>query len=217
MPDQPHPEPPAPAAETYLIAAHPDWSTSRVNGEVLEVVRSLPGVLVNDLYGSYPDYDIDVPLEQTRLAAARLVVLQFPVTWYSVPPLLKLWLDEVLALGWAYGRAGTALQGKHLWLVASTGGPQDTYSPAGYNRFDFDAYLLPLRQVAHLCGMCWLPPMVLHGANGVTQARIVEHAAQVGERLRSWPAWVGATIDTPGASADIPVSDRPPALVQRAP
>ena len=100
MPDQPHPEPPAPAAETYLIAAHPDWSTSRVNGEVLEVVRSLPGVLVNDLYGSYPDYDIDVPLEQTRLAAARLVVLQFPVTWYSVPPLLKLWLDEVLALNW---------------------------------------------------------------------------------------------------------------------
>ena len=172
MPDQPHPEPPAPAAETYLIAAHPDWSTSRVNGEVLEVVRSLPGVLVNDLYGSYPDYDIDVPLEQTRLAAARLVVLQFPVTWYSVPPLLKLWLDEVFAYGWAYGPGGEALRGKALWLVVSTGGTADNYAATGIHGRPFADFLPPYERTAALTGLRWCEPLVLHGAHRVDEAAL---------------------------------------------
>ena len=41
--------------------------------------------------------------------AARLVVWLQPIHWYSMPPLLKLWLDEVLAFGWAYGPGGDAL------------------------------------------------------------------------------------------------------------
>ncbi len=213
MPDLSSPPSLAPDGAIYVVAAHPHWSTSRVNAAVLRAVRAQAGTLVNDLYASYPDYDIDVELEQARLAAARLVVLQFPVHWYSVPPLLKLWLDAVLTLGWAYGRSGTALQGKDLWLVASTGGPQQAYAADGYNQRPIDDYLLPLRQVARLCGMRWLPPLVLHGANGVSQARIAEYATQVAERLRDWPAWAGAaTFDR----ADIPVADRPSALADTA-
>lgn len=213
MPDLPSTPPPAPGDAIYVVAAHPHWSTSRVNGSVLDAVRGQAGVLVNDLYASYPDYDIDVEREQARLAAARLVVLQFPVHWYAAPPLLKLWLDDVLTLGWAYGRAGVALQGKDLWVVASTGGPQEAYAPGGYNRHPIDDYLLPLHQVARLCGMRWLPPLVLHGANGVTQDRIAQHAAQVGEHLRTWPAWaMAAAVDR----AEIPASDRPPAQAQSA-
>ena len=79
-----------------------------------------PGRLeVRDLYALYPDYLIDVAAEQAALAAARLVVWQHPIHWYGMPPLMKLWLDEVLAFGWAYGPGGTALRGKDLWLVAT--------------------------------------------------------------------------------------------------
>ena len=46
-----------------------------------------------------------------------------------MPPLQKLWLDEVLRYGWAYGPEGTALRGKDVWLVASTGGPADWGDP----------------------------------------------------------------------------------------
>ena len=28
--------------------------------------------------------------------------------WYSSPPLLKLWFDEVLTFGWAYGPGGAS-------------------------------------------------------------------------------------------------------------
>ena len=66
---------------------------------------------------------LDVLLEQARAGAAQLVVLLHPIQWDSMPALMKLWLDEVLTYGWAYG-SGTALRGKDLWLVATTGGSE---------------------------------------------------------------------------------------------
>ena len=88
-----------------------------------------------------------------------------------MPPLLKLWLDDVLAFGWAYGPDGTALRGKDLWLVASTGGAEDSYRPDSYNRYFFDAFMPPYEQTAALCGMRFLPPLLMHGAHKANDAR----------------------------------------------
>ena len=54
--------------------------------------------------------------------------------------------------------------------MASTGGPEDSYRPDGYNRYFFDAFLPPYEQTAALCGMRLLPPLVLHGAHRVDDA-----------------------------------------------
>ena len=103
-----------------VLAAHPDWRTSRVNRRLLEAARGVPRVEVRDLYGLYPDFDIDAGAEQRAAGQAALLVLLHPIHWYAMPPLQKLWLDEVLTYGWAYGQGGTALQGRDLWLVATT-------------------------------------------------------------------------------------------------
>jgi glutathione-regulated potassium-efflux system ancillary protein KefF len=168
-------------------------------------------VMVQDLYAAYPDYDIDVAGEQARAAAARMLVLMHPVQWYSMPALLKLWLDEVLQHGWAYGTGGDALRGKDLWLVATTGGPEASYHPGGYNRYFFDAFLPPYEQTAALCGMRFLPPLVLHGAHRVDDAAIAAHAGVLRERLATHPAWPEID-DLPGCVAcEVPVADRPQA------
>jgi glutathione-regulated potassium-efflux system ancillary protein KefF len=121
--------------------------------------------------------------------AADLIVLLHPVQWYSMPALMKLWLDEVLAYGWAYGPGGTALQGKDLWLVASTGGPEESYHPQGYNRYFFDAFLPPYEQTAALCGMRFLPPLLLHGAHRAGRDEVQAHAEVFAQRLASYPDW----------------------------
>ena len=112
--------------------------------------------------------------------AAKLVVWLHPIHWYSMPALQKLWLDDVLTDGWAYGARpdapGTALRGKALWLVTSTGGPAESYRPDGYNKYPFEAFLPPYAQTAGLCGMHFLPPLVLHGANRVSDAGLNQHA-----------------------------------------
>lgn len=146
-------------------------------------------VQVRDLYALYPDYLIDVAAEQRALASAQLVVWLQPLHWYGMTPLLKLWVDEVFAFGWAYGPGGRALAGKDLWLVASTGGGEDSYRPQGTNRHFFDAFLPPYEQTAALCGMRFLPPLLLHGAHRVGEAELTAHAQVFGERLLSYPQW----------------------------
>jgi glutathione-regulated potassium-efflux system ancillary protein KefF len=195
----------------YVLAAHPHWRESRVNRRLLEAARATPGVDTHDLYGSYADYDIDVPAEQARAAAAQLIVLLHPIQWYSMPALLKLWLDQVLTYGWAYGKSGTALRGKDLWLVASTGGPEHSYHPGSYNRYFFDAFLPPYEQTAALCGMRFLPPLVLHGAHRATDDEVQAHVDVFRERLGSYPRWPELEGMGECPACEVPVGDRPQA------
>jgi glutathione-regulated potassium-efflux system ancillary protein KefF len=208
---------PAPAtdAEILVIVAHPELEQSRANQRLLKAARALQETLpagrlaVRDLYALYPDYLIDVAVEQTALAAAKLVVWQQPIRWYSMPPLLKLWLDDVLTFGWAYGPDGQALRGKDLWLVASTGGPEDSYRPDSYNRYFFDAFLPPYEQTAALCGMRFLPPLVLHGAHKASEFELAAHAATYTQRLADYPAWPEIDLVEDCVECAVPPSARP--------
>jgi glutathione-regulated potassium-efflux system ancillary protein KefF len=209
-----HPATAEPPADVLVLVAHPHLEQSRANAALLAAARAAaaqPGasIEVRDLYALYPDYLIDVAAEQQRLAAARLVVWQQPVQWYGMPPLLKLWVDEVLVFGWAYGPGGSALQGKDLWLVASTGGAQDSYRPDSYNRYFFDAFLPPYEQTAALCGMRFLPPLLLHGAHRVSAAEIAAHAQVYAERLASHPRWPEIDELPECVACEVPASARP--------
>jgi glutathione-regulated potassium-efflux system ancillary protein KefF len=198
-------------ADIVVIAAHPQLDQSRATRSLMEAAARLDPARVNvrDLYALYPDYFIDVKAEQAVLQQAQLVVWLHPVHWYSMPPLMKLWLDEVFSFGWAYGPGGRALVGKDLWLAASTGGPQSSYRPDGYNRYFFDAFMHPHEQTAALCGMRWLPPLVLHGAHNVQVMELTEHAQLFAQRLSAWPAWPELEALDAALPCDVPPDARP--------
>ncbi|OYT99203.1 MAG: NAD(P)H dehydrogenase [Burkholderiales bacterium PBB1] len=217
------------APEVLVLLAHPALEQSRVNQRLLRAIADLGSapastarIGVRDLYALYPDYLIDVQAERSLLATAQLVVWQHPIHWYGMPPLMKLWLDEVLGFGWAYGPGGHALAGKHLWLVASTGSPEEAYHPSGHNRYFFDAFLPPYEQTATLCGMRFLPPLLLHGAHRVDEAELNAHAALYARRLASHPDWpeladlaeCPACVVPPLARPSDITNDTPPALAQ---
>ena len=73
--------------------------------------------------------------------------------------------------------------------TSTTGGPQDSYRPDSYNRYFFDAFLPPYEQTAALCGMRFLPPLMLHGAHKATEADIAAHAASYAKQLAAYPQW----------------------------
>jgi len=196
-------------APIYVLSAHPDGRTSRVNRRLRDAARGLPHVQVRDLYDAYPDYDIDVQAEQAAVARAQLVVLQHPIQWYSMPALQKLWMDDVLTHGWAYGHHASALHGKDLWLVATTGGAEASYHPESYNRYFFDAFLPPYEQTAALCGMRFLPPLVLHGAHRASEDEVQAHVNVFVDRLRTYPAWPELAELEACPACDVPETDRP--------
>ena len=197
-------------SDILILAAHPDLAQSRVNQAMLSTARDAGDrVQVRDLYALYPDYSIDLPAEQAALADARLVVWLHPIHWYGMPALMKLWVDEVLSFGWAYGPGGHALRSKDLWLVTSTGGREESYRPDRYNRYFFDAFLPPYDQTAALVGMRFLPPLVLHGAHRVDAAELEAHVQVFGERLASYPDWPELAELVAHTECDVPSDARP--------
>lgn len=205
----------APGADIVVLVAHPQMEHSRINRRLMRAARRLPAsaespvIVVRDLYALYPDYLIDVDAEQALIASARLIVWQHPIHWYSMPPLMKLWLDEVLAFGWAYGPGGTVLRGKDLWLVATTGGPQESYHPHSYNRYFFEDFLPPYEQTASLCGMRFLPPLTLHGSHRVEEAEVEAHVGVYSQRLQSYPHWPEIDGVPYGLPGPVPEDARP--------
>ncbi len=145
-----------------IVHAHPAPHVSRANRALAQAARMLPDVTLHEIYNDYPGMFIDVRSEQELLLAHDIIVLQHPFYWYSMPALLKEWVDLVLEHGWAYGPGGERLLGKCWSHAISTGGARDTYSDTGSNRYPIEDYLRPLEQTARLCGMRWCEPFISH-------------------------------------------------------
>ncbi len=148
-----------------ILFAHPALERSRVNRELIWGVKDIQGVTFHDLYQLYPDFYIDVQREQELLLMNDIIVWHHPLYWYSVPPLLKQWMDLVLEHDWAYGSKGNALKGKMLFNAITAGGGEQAYCENGYNRYTLPEFFRPFEQTACLCGMQYLPPFVIFGTH----------------------------------------------------
>lgn len=184
-------EPASPPAvsRVLIVAAHPAPQTSRANLAMIKAAKPVPHVTLHKLYLEYPDFFIDTRREQALLLDHDVIVLQHPLYWYSVPALLKEWIDMVLEHGWAYGSGGTKLVGK-VWTHAfTTGGPEEAYAEGGYNRLPIEAFLPPLEQTARLCGMHWQPPFIAFAPRRRGDAAIEAEAQRYAQWIASLTTW----------------------------
>lgn len=164
--------------QTLVNVFHPDLDASNVNATWVEMLRRSGDVTLNLQYLNYPDWRFDIEREQQLLSDHQIIVFQFPFLWYSVPPLMKKWIDEVLTYDWAYGSEGEALKGKSAILAVSTGCSAESYQAGSDNNYSMSEFLKPIQQTIELTQMKYLPPFVFHGAVGASQRHIVQSAEE---------------------------------------
>lgn len=170
-------------SSTLVIHAHPRPGQSVVTQALFDALAPMDNTALRSLYSLYPDFDIDVAAEQEALSRASLIVWLAPVHWYSVPALMKHWIDQVLAHGWAYGGDAHALRGKTVWWVASAGGTEAMYAPGGAHMRPFADFLAPIEHTARFCGMHWLPPYVVHGGHSCSAQQLADARAKLVEQF----------------------------------
>ncbi len=152
-------------ARVLILFAHPALQKSRVHRVLADAVAALPGVTFHDLYERYPDFFVEAKAEQALLLAHDVIIFQHPFYWYSAPAIVKEWQDHVLQYGFACGEGGTALRGKIMLSVLTTGGPEESYRADAGDHFTVRQLLAPFEQTARQCGMDYLPPCVFHGTD----------------------------------------------------
>ncbi|WP_343550020.1 NAD(P)H-dependent oxidoreductase [Ralstonia sp.] len=137
----------------------------------------------------------DIAAEQAKLRWADAVILQFPLWWFSMPAILKGWVERVYAYGFAYGvgehsdthwgdRYGEGtLAGKRAMLIVTTGGWESHYSPRGING-PIDDILFPIQHgILYYPGFDVVPPFVSYRTGRMDEARFAQTTRALGERL----------------------------------
>ncbi|WP_261512825.1 NAD(P)H-dependent oxidoreductase [Chryseobacterium paludis] len=131
--------------KTLVIVTHPNMDDSLINKRWMEALAQYPEkYTIHDLYKIYPDEKIDVIKEQELIESYDKIIFQFPFYWFSSPPLLKKWLDEVLTYGWAYGsKSGYKVGGKKIALAVSAGVNEEDYSATGEYKYTMEELTRP--------------------------------------------------------------------------
>lgn len=126
----------------------------------------------------------DIRAEHAKLDRADLLLLQFPLWWFTMPAILKGWVDRVFAYGYAYGGKrwydSGVFSGKRAMVAVTTGGPRTAYGPDGLQG-DIDTILFPIQHgILQFVGYEVLQPFVAYSANYSDH----EHRAEVLEAYR---------------------------------
>jgi NAD(P)H dehydrogenase (quinone) len=107
----------------------------------------------------------EIQAEIDKLFWCDALILQFPLWWFSVPAIMKGWVDRVFASGGVVYGGGKwydngTMRGKRAMLSLTTGGPETIYSETGLNGH-IDALLYPLNHgILRFVGFDVLPPFV---------------------------------------------------------
>jgi len=133
-----------------------DFSENRANPDYLDLSHEQEHAFANN------SQTADVKAEQSKVMWADLVIFQFPVWWFSMPAILKGWVDRVLSRGFAYSsghKYGSGLlKGKRAMLCLTTGTASSLYTPAGIDG-DLHHVLWPIHNgILAYTGFTVLPP-----------------------------------------------------------
>jgi NAD(P)H dehydrogenase (quinone) len=77
-------------------------------------------------------YSEEVHCEMARVERNDAIALVFPVWWWSMPAMLKGWIDRVWNNGWAYGDRD--LKGKRAIALGIAGAGRSSYTKREYDR-----------------------------------------------------------------------------------
>lgn len=78
-------------------------------------------------------YSPAVLQEMARIRRNEATVMVFPVYWWSMPAILKGWIDRVWNRGFAYG-GGATFPHRRAWMIGIAGTDAAAYAKRGYDR-----------------------------------------------------------------------------------
>ncbi|NEW09712.1 general stress protein [Paenibacillus sp. SYP-B3998] len=168
-----------------VIVAHPSLEQSRANRALIQELSLDDNIDVHNLYGEYLDWTIDIDREQQLLTKYDRIVFQFPLFWYSTPPLLKKWFDDVLTHGWAHGTGGDHLKGKEFIMATTAGASERDYRSGGSNESTISEFLRPIQETVKYIGGVYLPDFVTYNAMEATDEELSLEARKYVEHIRA--------------------------------
>ena len=129
--------------KTLVIFAHPYFEYSTSSRELIKAYTNYNEVTFKDLYEEYPDFHIATFKERKRIRDYERLVFHFPLIWFGLPPLLKLWIDEVFDMSWK-AESDHPLINKDAIIIVTMGAAEENYRSDGLYHTSIEDLMKPL-------------------------------------------------------------------------
>lgn len=128
------------------------------------------------------EYSAEVKKEVARIERADALVMVFPVWWWSMPAMLKGWIDRVWGYGFAYGEGNTLPLQKIVSIGVSANNEHDEDSQVFFDGLKKQM----VEGICHYCGVKEASFVLLSDSLGSEEhiEEILTQAYQVGTQFR---------------------------------
>ncbi|KAJ6254741.1 nad p h oxidoreductase-related [Anaeramoeba flamelloides] len=128
--------------------------------------------------------------EMEKVKEAELIIFQFPFWWFSMPGILKSWIDIVFASNFAYGGKkgyfeNAGLVGKKALISITTGAPKNFFTEKGRNGNILLSLYPILFGIFNFTGMDSYLPSIWYGPGLLDDEGRKEYLTLWGERLKN--------------------------------
>ncbi|WP_166359586.1 NAD(P)H-dependent oxidoreductase [Pseudomonas akapageensis] len=164
------------------IASADDFSTRENPDYLVYALEQRLGVKSQSLAA-------DIQQELDKLLWADLLILNFPIYWFSAPAMLKGWIDRVLVSGICYGGKRFydqgGLAGKKALVTVTLGGREHMFGEGAIHGPLEDMLRPILRGTLAYVGLDVLPPFVAWHVPYISAEAREEFLEQYRERLEN--------------------------------
>ena len=132
--------------------------------------------------------------EQAKFKKADLIIFQFPIYWFSMPAMMKKYLDTVYGYGVffgmgdaeaKYGYGNGMMQGKKYMLSITSNAPQEAFNNKDqfFEGLSIEQFLMNIHKVNEFCGMEALPSFAAY--NVIKNPQIELDIQRIQEHLKN--------------------------------
>lgn len=169
--------------KTLVIFAHPYLEHSNSSTELINFYERHQQYTFRDLYEEYPDFHIAAFKEREQIMSYDRLIFHFPIIWFGMPPLLRLWIDEVFDRDWLKYPEQNPLLNKEVVILITTGGKKESFSKGGAYHYTVEEFISGLIASLKVFGANILAMKVVYESHHLTKKEIIKEKQDLIEIL----------------------------------
>ncbi|MGA9212226.1 NAD(P)H-dependent oxidoreductase [Kaistella sp.] len=172
--------------KTLAIFAHPYFEYSTTNIELIKAYETSDLLIFKDLYEEYPDFHIATFKERKRIREYERLVFHFPLIWFGLPPLLRLWIDEVFDMSWkAENENDHPLMNKDAIIIVTIGAKKENYQKGGLYETTIEELMKPLTLCLQVTGIEVKEIIAVYESDDLEEAALKRICHQITKTLET--------------------------------
>lgn len=169
--------------KTLVLFAHPFLEFSSNNKELTNFYERHQQFTFRDLYEEYPDFHIPAFRERKRIVNYDRFIFHFPIIWFGMPPLLRLWLDEVVDGKWLNGYSENPFENKEVYLLVTTRSKERSFGKNGKHGYTIEELISGLLITLKIFKANIKSIYIVYEAENLSKKEIIYHKQKFVEIL----------------------------------